>query len=101
MYRISKKITAYLLMISLVLIPFCAAAFAQTPFEAKEKTGEAMVVDVTMVRPLGIVATALGAALWIVGLPFSHLGGNAGESFNKMVAKPANFTFSRPVGDFK
>ncbi|MFC1858532.1 hypothetical protein ACFL9U_10995 [Thermodesulfobacteriota bacterium] len=101
MYRILKKATTYLLMISLILIPFCTGAFAQTPFQAKESSGEAMVVDVAMVRPLGIISTALGTVVWIVGIPFSLLGGNTGASFDKMVAEPVSFTFARPLGDFK
>ena len=58
-----------------------------------------MVVDGLLVRPLGLVATVGGAALWVVTLPFSALGGNAGEAADALVVDPARFTFVRPLGD--
>ena len=59
-----------------------------------------MVVDGTVVRPLGFCATVLGTAAWIVTLPFSALGGNAGEAAQQLIVKPARFTFTRPLGEF-
>jgi hypothetical protein len=47
-----------------------------------------------------IGATVLGAAIWIVTLPFSALGGNAGEAAQQLIVKPARFTFTRPLGEF-
>jgi hypothetical protein len=32
-------------------------------------------------------------------LPFSLLGGNVGESAEKLVAEPARYTFTRPLGE--
>ena len=58
-----------------------------------------MVVDGVLVRPLGLGATVLGAAAWVVTLPFSALGGNVGEAANKLVMEPARFTFTRPLGE--
>jgi hypothetical protein len=59
-----------------------------------------MALDGVVVRPLGIGATVLGAATWIVTLPFSALGGNAGEAAQQLIVKPARFTFTRPLGEF-
>ncbi len=60
---------------------------------------EAMVFDGVLVRPLGLGATVLGAAAWVVTLPFSALGGNVGEAGQKLVLDPARFTFTRPLGE--
>ncbi|MEZ5640288.1 MAG: hypothetical protein R3E92_24440 [Burkholderiaceae bacterium] len=60
---------------------------------------EAMFFDGLIVRPLGLGATVLGAATWVVTLPFSALGGNVGEATEKLVADPARFTFTRPLGE--
>jgi hypothetical protein len=54
-----------------------------------------------VVRPLGLVATVLGGAIFIVTIPFSALGGNADAAYNYLLADPFKFTFSRPLGDFK
>jgi hypothetical protein len=59
-----------------------------------------MLVDGIVVRPLGIAATIIGAAGWVVTLPFSLLGGNAGGAADALVMDPARFTFTRPLGEF-
>ena len=46
---------------------------------------EDQVMDAVVARPLGIVATGAGAVVWGVSLPFSVLGGNAGEAADKLV----------------
>ncbi len=61
---------------------------------------ETMLVDGVLVRPLGIGATVLGTAAWIITLPFSALGGNAGDAAQQLIVKPARFTFTRPLGEF-
>lgn len=59
---------------------------------------EDQVMDAVVARPLGIVATGAGAVVWGVSLPFSLLGGNAGESADKLVGGPARETFVRCLG---
>ena len=58
-----------------------------------------MIVDAAVARPLGLGATVLGTAAWILTLPFSALGGNVGEAARELIVKPARFTFTRPLGD--
>ena len=59
---------------------------------------EDQVVDAVVARPLGIVATGAGAVVWGVSLPFSLLGGNAGEAADTLVGGPARETFVRCLG---
>ena len=47
--------------------------------------GYAMVGDLIIARPLLIGATAIGAAAFIVSLPFTALGGNVGEAAQSLV----------------
>ncbi len=61
----------------------------------------AMAMDLALARPGGLVATVAGAAIFVVALPFSALGGNVDEAFDSLVASPAAFTFRRPLGDFE
>jgi len=88
------------LAICLLLIPLVSPVLAENPVEVQEKTAEGMAVDLVVLRPLGIVATVLGAATHVVGLIFSIPGGNAAESGEILVKDPAKFTFTRPLGDF-
>jgi len=62
-------------------------------------TAEKMIADLLLLRPLGIVATVMGTAFFIVSLPFSVPGGNTKAAFQKLVTDPAKFTFDRPLGE--
>jgi hypothetical protein len=59
-----------------------------------------MVADVVVMRPLGLAATVLGAALTVVALPFTIPSGSVEESVQAFIVKPAEYTFKRPLGDF-
>lgn len=60
-----------------------------------------IVADVLIVRPVGIVATVIGAAAFIVALPFSLPSGSVHETGRVLVAEPFKYTFARPIGDFE
>ncbi|MDD2389875.1 MAG: hypothetical protein PHP23_09110 [Desulfobacterales bacterium] len=95
-----KQMIAVLIISALVLIPFGSAAMAQGHMNNDEQlSGEKMVADALLVRPVGVVATIAGAAVFIVSLPFSALGGNTKTAWKNLVVKPATFTFKRPLGD--
>lgn len=58
----------------------------------------AMVGDFFVARPLGLVLTAGGTALWLVSLPFTLAAGNANETAETLVLGPAEQTFVRCLG---
>ncbi len=58
----------------------------------------AMALDGLIVRPITLVATVLGTAIWVVTLPFSLLGGNAGDAAESFIMVPARATFIRCLG---
>lgn len=80
------------------------AAFAAAPAISNAQTidqrpsGMEMTADAVLVRPLMLVATVLGTAVYVVSLPFSALGGNAGEAGNTLVVTPFKATFLRCLG---
>ena len=93
---------------TLVVFTVVALVFTSTGFSALAQEGleldnkapaESMVADFCVMRPLGIGATVVGTAFFIVSLPFSALGRNTGTAWNKMVADPFTFTFARPLGE--
>ncbi|MBW2329221.1 MAG: hypothetical protein JRF04_06330 [Deltaproteobacteria bacterium] len=57
-----------------------------------------MLLDAVVVRPLTLVASVAGAALWVVTLPFTLLGGNTDEAGDVLVRDPLCYTFKRPLG---
>ena len=88
------------MIMMLLLVPFGSTALAEEYFEAEEPEGGEMIYDAIVVRPLGVVATAVGAVFFVVSLPFSAVGGNIDTASEKLVKKPARFTFKRPLGEF-
>ena len=100
MNKITKQSTVLLLIITLVFIPFGTSVLAQGQTLDEENSGALMTADLLLVRPLGIVATVLGFAVFIVSLPFSAIGGNTKQASQKLVKEPASFTFVRPLGEF-
>jgi len=59
----------------------------------------AMAFDLIIVRPVGLVATVLGAGLFVLQLPLSMIQGEPpSKPAEKLVVEPAQFTFKRPLG---
>jgi hypothetical protein len=79
---------------------FATSALAQEYFQTKEPGGGAMMYDMVVVRPIGLVATAVGSVFWLISLPFSASGDNVDTATEKLVKEPAAYTFDRPLGEF-
>ena len=88
------------MVVVFVTTAFASSSFAQATIKDEEISTENMVADALIVRPLGIIATILGAGLFVISLPFSALGKNVKEAGEKLVVAPAKFTFTRPLGEF-
>ena len=100
MHKIVKESMVVLLAVSIVFVPFRIAAGEAGHLLDSTPNIESMIIDVVFARPLGLVATVVGTAFFIVSLPFSALGGNTQTAYKKMVGDPARFTFKRPLGQF-
>ena len=98
MQKITKKILISVLILSLITLSFGSFAYAKSDYEESDPGGAAMFADFIIIRPLGIISTVLGSALFVVSLPFTALGQNVGPAYEKMVVTPAKFTFERPLG---
>ena len=99
MQQSNRKLLTYILAFALALsnITF-SANVAAYEIESQEPTGGTMLADAFLVRPFMLVGTILGTVTYIVTLPFSLLGGNAGEAGRTLVVEPAAYTFVRPLG---
>lgn len=94
MFRTS--IRALVLIFSLSLIHIPASAATNDVIEEKPTMGS-MVGDL-LLRPVYLGVTAVSTSVFILGAPFSILGGNFGESFDVLVAQPFSTTFFRCLG---
>jgi hypothetical protein len=80
----------------LLLLP--QMSLAQNQIGQEDPSALAMVSDAVLVRPLGLVFTVIGAAVFVVTLPFSALGGNVGQAGKTLVGGPFETTFVRCLG---
>ncbi len=99
MKRFRQKTLACILALPLV---YGTASLPQPAWAGAEREPEAtgMIIDGLVVRPISLAATVVGAVAFVITLPFSALGGNVDEAGEKLVVRPAAYTFSRCLGCF-
>lgn len=95
---IRNRLAVALLAAALGLMPVCASAQQHDTVSGDKATD--MVVDVVVMRPLGLAATVVGTVLTIVALPFTIPSGSVESSARELILRPADYTFNRPLGDF-
>lgn len=94
---IKKLIHGFLLVLLLVSTPTWSAQTEAQPEAQDEKAGR-MIGDLLFARPLGIVATGIGAAAFLVSLPFTILSDSVGDAADTLVTGPATSAFKRCLG---
>jgi hypothetical protein len=100
MFACKRSRLAVAVMVALIVGLLSPAAFADQYAEREKPTGGMMMWDALVMRPIGIVGTVLGSAVWLVSYPFAALGGNTDESTEALVQEPFEWTFQRPLGEF-
>jgi hypothetical protein len=84
-----------------VLLTLCFLCLSSTAALAQIDEGLITIGDLAVSRPVGIVVTVVGSALFVVSLPFALTSGSVKETADVLVGQPFRFTFTRPLGDFK
>lgn len=72
----------------------------QQAYDSSSEDGGSMAIDLLLVRPFGIIASAVGAAGFVFSLPFTLPTGTTGDTAYEWVGRPLEYTFNRPLGDF-
>lgn len=100
-----KRAVSMVVMISVLLMSMASLVRAEegSPQLTEEKniTAEKILADVFVLRPVGIVATAFGAATYLVALPITLITKSHDTVGKRLVGDPWKYTFQRPVGDIK
>ena len=92
-----RKVTA-LISAALMLFSVTASLPASAADVEENPSAGAMMADLLVARPLLLAGTVLGTAVYVVALPFTLLGGNAGDAAETLVLDPAEATFLRCLG---
>jgi hypothetical protein len=67
---------------------------------ASAPSGEAILADLILVRPMSFAAWIVGAGLNLIALPFTSASHTTNEVADRLVNEPFEFTFARPLGEF-
>ncbi|WP_160104837.1 multidrug transporter [Pseudomonas izuensis] len=86
-----------------LLLGICASAAASSGsgdprYAIQNPPAYAMIGDLLIARPLLVVATVIGAGVFVVSLPFTALGGGVGDAGQALVVDPAKAAFVRCLG---
>lgn len=101
MHSLNKKLMSCFLAIMLAMssMTFVSSAYAGDYDSGERPSGSAMLADAVFMRLPMTVVTLVGAAAFVVTLPFSALGGNVGEAGTKLVKEPFEYAWLRPLGE--
>ncbi len=58
-----------------------------------------VLLDLFILRPIGLVATVAGAVIFVGSLPISLPTLSVGRTYHELVKRPAKYTFYRSLGD--
>ena len=97
------NIKGFLLGLSLSAFVFSGCAMARgssDPLRDDTPSAEAIVFDLAVARPIGLVGTIAGAGIFVLTLPFSIFIGDAPlNPAKRLVVEPFKYTFFRPLGE--
>jgi hypothetical protein len=92
------KLASLVLAATVMISASAATARGESIYDDTPSAGE-MIFDLVLLRPLGLVATAIGAGVYVVALPIALMRGEGpSEPAEQLVVGPARFTFTRPLG---
>ena len=100
-----RNIAKACLILGLILSIFATAplayaegAYKSSSVKKEDVPGEEMIMDLLLLRPIGFAATVIGAAAFVVSLPFTIPMKQVDEAADKLVVKPGKYTFVRKLG---
>ncbi|GAA3583745.1 MULTISPECIES: hypothetical protein [Marinobacter] len=94
----TTRLSRSLLAVATATILSLSATSGHARTVDESPSAAAMTVDALVARPVLLATTVVGAAVYVVSLPFSLLGGNASEAGEVLVLGPAKATFVRCLG---
>jgi hypothetical protein len=96
--KILKKLISTLSLVTLLTLAIPAVTLAD---ERGREQGDdvSIVLDLLVLRPVGVVTTAAGILVFVGSLPISLSTLSVDKAFNALVVTPAHYTFVRKLGE--
>jgi hypothetical protein len=96
-----RGIAVALLLVLTLAVPIYAqdATISPPSKRCMGPSGDLLIGDTLILRPAGIAAMAVGAAMSIVSFPFAAMTNTVDRLGQKYYVEPYEYTFIRPLGD--
>ncbi len=97
-----KRWIVIILAFAVVTAP-CGPAFAegvdrQIPVRESGEDDIPIIIDVLILRPVGLATCVIGLAASIVAMPFAIPSNSTEKVYRALIAEPFYYTFKRPLG---
>jgi hypothetical protein len=95
------RIVVALLLVSAVTAPVFAQPYGYSS-ESERCSGPSsywIIEDTFLMRPAGIIAMGVGAAVAVVAFPFAAMSNSVDRLGQRMFVEPYEYTWVRPLGD--
>lgn len=81
----------------------CGPAFAEGagrsfPVQQNGVDDIPIIIDVLILRPVGLAACVVGLAAAVIAMPFALPSNSTDKVYRALIADPFNYTFKRPLG---
>jgi hypothetical protein len=91
------------LLLFVFIVPSVYCQETKCPSYKGSGKGEAIIFDLFILRPLGVISCGVGLATAIIGAPFivgreNDCENNSCEILDALLTEPGNFTVVRPLG---
>jgi hypothetical protein len=98
-----QKLIAISLTVVLLALACGSAAFAGSteesmPNRQSQTEDIPVILDVLILRPVGLVACVVGLAAAVIALPFAIPSGSMDHVSQDLIQEPFYYTFKRPLG---
>jgi hypothetical protein len=97
-----KRVAFVLLLVLTMAVPVYAqqtGVMSPTSKRCFGPSGDLLIGDTVFLRPAGILAMGVGAAMSIVSFPFAAMTNSVDRLGQKYFVEPDEYTFVRPLGD--
>ncbi len=96
----SRARSLFVIFVTLALLAGGTAAAAAEPSDLTWRDAPAVAFDVLLLRPLSAIATIVGVPFFVASVPFVAPAGEIMTSLDVFILAPAEYTITRPLGDF-
>ncbi len=93
------RINTRFVAIALALLVLTQSQAIATP-SGTGKDAPAIIADVVVCRPLGLMALLAGSTFYVLSLPFTVPARGTEAAKRTLVDYPYHYTFTRPLGEF-